>query len=107
VITVGLDTQTAFYQPVDFYTGQNVQVLSSGNINRYTALFIVPQLKDLMKKFNWGGNGATLTRLKRSKVLLPITNDGKPDYSYMESYAQNIEAKQLSNYVSYLKTNAA
>lgn len=26
VITIGLDTQTVFYQPTAFYTGQNIQV---------------------------------------------------------------------------------
>lgn len=25
VITIGLDTQTVFYQPASFYTGQNIQ----------------------------------------------------------------------------------
>ena len=25
VITIGLDTQTVFYQPTSFYTGQNIQ----------------------------------------------------------------------------------
>ena len=39
-ITIGLDTQTAFYQPNKFYTGQNIQVLSSPQINKYVALFI-------------------------------------------------------------------
>ena len=28
VVTVGLDTQTAFYQPYKFVTGQNIQVLT-------------------------------------------------------------------------------
>jgi len=37
-ITIGLDTQTAFYQPNEFYTGQNIQVLSSPQIN--TLLFL-------------------------------------------------------------------
>ena len=27
VISIGLDTQTVFYQETDFYTGQNVQIL--------------------------------------------------------------------------------
>lgn len=95
VISVGLDTQTAFYQPVDFYTGQNIQVLTNDHINRYTALFVVPRLRELMRKFNWGGNGATLTRLKRSKILLPIDTNGQPDWAYMETYEREIERKIL------------
>lgn len=92
VISIGLDTQTVFYQPVDFYTGQNIQILSNEHINRHTALFVVSRLNDLMKKFNWGGNGATLTRLKRSKILLPIDKNGEPDWAYMEAYERERES---------------
>lgn len=103
VISVGLDTQTAFYQPIDFYTGQNIQVLSSDYLNRYASLFMLPQLRNLMTKFSWGGNGATLTRLRRSKILLPIDKNEEPYYEYMESFMRTIEIKQVRDYVNYLK----
>lgn len=45
VITIGLDTQTVFYQPASFYTGQNIQVLRNVKLNKYIALFIVPLIK--------------------------------------------------------------
>ena len=105
VISVGLDTQTAFYQPVDFYTGQNIQILSNTHLNRYVSLFILPQLKNLMTKFSWGGNGATLTRLRRSKILLPIDKNKKPYYEYMESFMRSIEAKQICDYINYLESH--
>ena len=69
VITIGLDTQSVFYQPIPFYTGQNIQILSSPKLNKYVACSIVPLLKIQLKKFNWGGNGATLGRLKRLRIL--------------------------------------
>lgn len=100
VITIGLDTQTVFYQPFMFYTGQNIQVLSNDNINKYNALFIIPLLKNQMVKFNWGGNGATLGRLNRTKILLPVNDQGKPDYEYMEQYIKNLMKEQYTEYVS-------
>ena len=33
VITIGLDTQTVFYQPHSFYTGQNIQILNNEHLN--------------------------------------------------------------------------
>src|SRR5699024_1745439 len=60
VITIGLDTQTVFYQPTDFFTGQNIQILNHKRMNKYIAYFLIPLLKVQMEKFNWGGNGATL-----------------------------------------------
>lgn len=65
VIIIGLDTQTAFYHNSKFYTGQNIQILKNVNLNQYNALFMIQALRNLMTKFNWGGNGATLTRLKK------------------------------------------
>jgi hypothetical protein len=103
VITVGLDTQTVFYQPVDFYTGQNIQVLSNKRINRYSALFLVPRIKDLIEKFNWGGNGATLTRLKRSKILLPVDSNGKLDWKYMETREREREREMITSVQAWLE----
>ena len=103
VITVGLDTQTAFYQPISFYTGQNIQIFSNKNINKYVASFIIPLLKKQMEKFNWGGNGATLGRLKRQKILLPQNEDGEPDYLYMEKYMREVENKLLSRYKLFIR----
>ncbi len=101
VITIGLDTQTVFYQPYEFYTGQNVQILTNSNLNKYNACFFIPLLKIQMEKFNWGGNGATLTRLKRSKILLPSNND-QPDYAFMEQYIRNIEEAKTKEYNQYI-----
>lgn len=103
VITIGLDTQTVFYQPTNFYTGQNIQILQSMHINKYTALFIIPMIKILMQKFNWGGNGATLSRLKRSRIMLPTNSKGEPDYVYMENYMKHLEQKKLLEYLNYIK----
>lgn len=101
MLSIGLDTQTVFYQPCSFYTGQNIQVFSNPQLNRYVATFIIPLLKIQLQKFNWGGNGATLGRLKRSKLLLPTTPDGTPDYAYMENYMRSLEAQQLRHYIEY------
>lgn len=102
VITIGLDTQTVFYQPYSFYTGQNIQVLEYPNMNKYSALFICNMLKVQMNKFNWGGNGATLGRLNRTKIMLPIDETGNPDYSFMEQYTRNIIQKKYRDYINYI-----
>ncbi len=102
VITIGLDTQTVFYQPHSFYTGQNIQVLSNKHLNKYVGLYFVNLLKSLLEKFNWGGNGATLTRLKNSRILLPVNDVGVPDYDFMEEYMKNIEKEQIDKYKAYI-----
>ena len=98
VITIGLDTQTIFYQKSFFYTGQNIQILNFKELNKYNACFLIPLLKKQMTKFNWGGNGATLTRLKKTKILLPVNSKGEPDYAFMENYMKRKETELLKQY---------
>ncbi len=103
-ITVGLDTQTAFYQPHKFVTGQNVQVITGENISEDVAQFLVPILRQQMTaKFNWGGNGATLGRMKRLSVMLPVTDSGEPDYEYMAEYARQKRNAMLAKYRAYVE----
>ena len=102
VITIGLDTQTVFYQPNKFYTGQNIQILKSPNLNKEIALFLIPLIKRQMEKFSWGGNGATLTRLRRSKLLVPVNSKGEPDYKFMETFSKQKEVEKLEEYKNYI-----
>ena len=101
VITIGLDTQTVFYQPTAFYTGQNIQVLRNKNLNKYTAMFIIPSIKIQMQKFNWGGNGATLGRLNRTRLILPINSQGQPNWQFMEDYIKQEQKQQVQKIIAY------
>jgi len=103
VITIGLDTQTVFYQPNKFYTGQNIQILKSKHLDKEIAQFLIPLIKRQMEKFNWGGNGATLTRLKRSKLLVPINSLGKPDFEFMEAFMKQKEQEKFQEYNNFIK----
>ncbi|MCQ2104239.1 MAG: N-6 DNA methylase [Fibrobacter sp.] len=100
-ISIGLDTQTVFYQPYNFFTGQNIQILRNNRLNKYNALFLIQAILYQMGKFNWGGNGATLGRLKRTKILLPIDSKGNPDYEYMEQYIKNLMLRKYQDYLSF------
>lgn len=98
VIIIGLDTQTVFYQEADFYTGQNVQLLYNEYLNKNVAMFLIPIIKKQLEVLNWGGNGATLGRLKKKKVSLPITDLGFPDWNFMGEYVQTKLNKINHNY---------
>lgn len=75
VITIGLDTQTLGYQPVPFYTGQNIQVLRHPEIDRSGAMVLMTLVGSQLGKFSWGGNGATLGRLKKTNMMVPVARD--------------------------------
>lgn len=107
-ITVGLDTQTAFWQPHVFVTGQNIQVITGNKLSFYLAQFLIPLFKSQMRaKFNWGGNGATLGRMRRLELMLPVTDSGEPDYAYMAEYAQQKRNAMLAKYRAYVEARIA
>lgn len=107
-ITVGLDTQTAFYQPHKFVTGQNVQVITGEQLNEDVAQFLVPILRQQMTaKFNWGGNGATLGRMRRLSIMLPVDNAEEPDYEYMAEYTRQKRDAMLDKYRKYAEARVA
>lgn len=103
VLTIGLDTQTVFYQSKPFYTGQNIQVLRNKNLNKEVAMFIIPSLKIQMQKFNWGGNGATLGRLNRTRIMLPIDSQDQPHWQFMEDYIKQEQKLQAQKVIDYYK----
>ncbi|ADI67610.1 restriction endonuclease subunit S [Mobiluncus curtisii] len=102
-ITIGLDTQTAFWQSHLFVTGQNIQIITGSQLNLWSAQFLIPLFKNQMKaKFNWGGNGATLSRMKRIELMLPVNDTGTPDYVYMEQYVKNMMLRKYQQYLEFL-----
>lgn len=74
-ITIGLDTQTVGFQSVAFYTSQNIQILRHSNLTPTTAVVLMTVIQTQLRKFSWGGNGATLGRLKATKIMVPTTVD--------------------------------
>lgn len=97
VITLGLDTQTLGYQPVSFYTSQNIQILEHDKLNVYNALVLMAAIRQQLGKFSWGGNGATLKRLKATHIMVPVTSNGLGqtvlDWDGMTAYGQAMRAR--------------
>src|SRR5690606_2157938 len=93
-LTIGLDTATVNYQPSSFYTGQNIHLVRDPDLNKFTALFVMPLIEQSLKKFGWGGFSATLTRFKKTRILLP-NKEGRPDWEYMEKYIKSLTYSKL------------
>lgn len=104
-LTLGLDTQTIHYQRAPFYTSQNIHVLRHPNLNEHTGLVLATLVAGQMGRFSWGGNGATLGRLRRTKIMVPVVidDDGNPmvdaqgrplvDWGGMERYGKALRAR--------------
>ena len=59
--------------------------------------------KRLVNKFSWGSYGATLTRLRKSKIYLPVDSNGNIDFQYMSSFMKQMETDILGTTLSTFK----
>ena len=69
--------------------------------NKYSYLFLKQMILSQKIKYAYGYkfNGE---RMKRQKIMLPVTEAGLPDYDYMKSYMQKQELEQIFKILNYL-----
>lgn len=95
-ISIGVDTQAVFYQPVPFYTSVKIQVLRSESLNEASGIFLTTLLRAQMSKFQWG-NGVSLVRLARTRIMVPVvtTPSGEtvPDWEGMTAYGRAMRVR--------------
>ena len=92
----------AYYQPADVLLDNHVTALYPKiEMSRETMLFISRSITIQREKF---GYGYTLSnkRLNIFRLMLPVTEDGLPDFDYMENYVRAIENKILQGYREYI-----
>lgn len=93
-----------FYHPYEAIFSDDVKRLKWKDEihgNKYTYLFLKQMILSQKIKYAYGYkfNGE---RMKRQKIMLPVTENGLPDYDYMKSYMQKQELKQIFKILNYL-----
>lgn len=74
-----------FYHDGEFVPSASVAVLQNENFNKYIYVFLIGILNVIMQKYSFGYK-ASLERLQKQTIPLPITPDGKPDWEFMSDY---------------------
>ena len=93
-----------FYHPYEAIFSDDVKRLRWKDEiygNKYTYLFLKQMILSQKIKYAYGYkfNGE---RMKRQKIMLPVTKTGLPDYDYMTSYMQKQELEQIFKILNYL-----
>jgi len=80
-----------FYHNYKYFSDDNVHTLipKFKENNSYIFLFLVPILKQLQYKYDYGRQ-LRLSRLYFDKIKLPIIKDGVPDFEFMENYIKSL-----------------
>ena len=81
----------SFFQKEDFLASSDVTVLRLKNkdLNSCIALFITTLIFDIAKSFDYGRKWG-ISRMKESKISLPVDLHGNPDWQLMEDYIKSL-----------------
>ncbi len=80
----------AFYQPIDFWATDDVNVLYPKFKNTPAiSLFLCVLIRQEKYRYNYGRKWS-LEKMKLSTIKLPVTIDGTPDWCFMESYIKSL-----------------
>ena len=68
----------------------------------YLMLFLKTMIVQQKIKFAYGYK-FNEKRMQMQKIVLPIDNDGQPNWKYMETYMLDLEQKQIVKYLGYVR----
>ena len=90
IIKNGNGTGEAFYQPIPFCITTDVIVLKPKfSINVYSAMFLITLIKKEKYRYSYGRKW-TVNRMKKSILKLPVDNNEKPDWCFMEEFIKSL-----------------
>ena len=92
-IIIGDTTSTMFYQPDPFVAGDHIVVCRADWINNRTALFVKAVLEKDRYRYNYG-RAFKVDLIKETRIKLPKTSNGKPDWQAMSDFVAELEEKE-------------
>lgn len=106
-LTVSPVDGSCHYQPVDFLgrggAGSSIIILyaKTFSLDRFNGLFIAKAISQTAASKYSYGHMASLDRIKRDKILLPIDAKGQPDFAFMSSFMREVEKNILGTTIKY------
>ncbi len=88
-IAIGDTTSTIFYQPEPFVAGEHIIAARADWMNKYTGLFVTCLLRQERYRYSYG-RAYKLDSIRNTKLRLPVTSTGKPDWQWMENYVRSL-----------------
>lgn len=86
---------SAFFHQYEFVASDHVTQLKREGLDKYAYLFMIPLINRLAEKYSFNRE-INDERIKREKILLPVTESGEIDFAFMSSFMKNVEKDILS-----------
>ena len=91
----------AIYKKEPFISTSDVIYGYADWLNEYTGLFFVAAQDLIGEKYSHGYK-RNQQHLRGDRVMLPVTESGKPDYQYMETIGRQMMMDKYSQYLAFL-----
>lgn len=88
-IVIGDTTSTISYQPGPFVAGEHIIAARADWMNKYTGLFITCLLRQERYRYSYG-RAYKLDSIRNTKLKLPVTSEGAPDWQWIEDYIKSL-----------------
>ena len=88
-IVIGDTTSTISYQPSPFVAGEHIIAARADWLNKYTGLFVTCLLRQERYRYSYG-RAYKLDSIRNTRLKLPATPDGEPDWRWMETYVGSL-----------------
>lgn len=109
-ITVSPVDGSTYYQPMDFLgrggAGSSILMLRSDWLNLYLGQFVARAVRQTCSKYTYGHMG-NKDGIKRERIMLPVTDGGRPDYEYMEQYVKNMMLHKYEQYLGFIERQSS
>ena len=92
----------SFYHQYEFIGSDHITAFKNEKFNKYIYLFLATIVSRISDKYSFNREINDF-RISNEKVLLPVNEDGNPDYEYMEQYIKNIMCNQYKRYLDFLE----
>lgn len=92
-----------FYHPYECIFSDDVKRfhLKKHEDNAFVLLFMKVAILQQKSKFGYLYK-FNAERMANTRIMLPVADDGTPDYNYMEQYAQNLMIRKYKQYLEYI-----
>ena len=98
----GQDTATIFWQEKPFFTGDKIKILKPKfACNSEIANYIRNGIAMAFCCFSWGTQSFKVSVIEDAELLLPVTYDGLPDWSFMGKYIRAVEKVVIKDVVDW------
>ena len=94
----------AFYHPYWSVMGNDCRKLhlAEADENIYVGIFVATAISMQSKSFSYSRKLGT-GRANKLQIMLPVTDDGQPDYLFMEDYVRELMSVKRQQYRQYVE----